>query len=182
MQPVIYDVAVSIDGHIAGPNEDIAQFAHGGPVVDDYMARLATYSCAIMGRATYEFGYRFGLEPGRNPYPAMQTYVFSTSIDLPDHGEVTVVGMDTRDVLHALRERQSGPIYLCGGGKFAGWLLSEGLIDIVRLKRAPIFLGSGTRLFDGVAFQGEARCTESKLYENGTLFQEFALRSAAARR
>ena len=51
MQPIIHDVAVSIDGFISGPGGDISRFAQGGPVVEDYSARLATYAVAIMGRA-----------------------------------------------------------------------------------------------------------------------------------
>jgi hypothetical protein len=30
MQPIVYDVAVSIDGFIAGPDSDISRFAEGG--------------------------------------------------------------------------------------------------------------------------------------------------------
>jgi len=69
MRPIIYDVAVSIDGFICGPDRDIFRFAQEGPVVEDYAARLANLATAIMGRATYEFGYRFGMEPDQNPYP-----------------------------------------------------------------------------------------------------------------
>ena len=35
MHPIIYDVAVSLDGFIAGVSGDISKFAHEGPVVDD---------------------------------------------------------------------------------------------------------------------------------------------------
>lgn len=41
MQSIIYDVAISIDGYISGPDGDISQFASEGPVVEDYMTRLA---------------------------------------------------------------------------------------------------------------------------------------------
>lgn len=40
MQPIIYDVAVSMDGFISGPGGDISQFAHEEPVVEDYANRL----------------------------------------------------------------------------------------------------------------------------------------------
>ena len=60
MQPIIYDVAVSIDGYIAGPGGDISAFPASGRLVDDYLERLADYRTVIMGRDTYEFGYRFG--------------------------------------------------------------------------------------------------------------------------
>ena len=175
MQPIIYDVAVSADGFIAGPNDDISKFPADGPVVDDYFDRLRTYACAIMGRATYEFGYRFGLQPGVNPYPHMRCVVFSSRIDLPADGAVEVVRDHAEAHISHLRTDCKGPLYLCGGGQFAGWLLAQGLIGVLRLKRAPIFLGGGTRLFGGHDKGVEARLRLSKLYEDGILFQEFDL-------
>lgn len=174
MQPIIYDVAVSIDGYISGPDGDVSIFAPDGPVVSDYQKRLSTYSCAIMGRATYEFGYRFGMNPGDNPYPHMQTLIFSNSAKLPPNSDVSVVRCDDMGALQNLRETQSGPIYLCGGGQFAGALLEQDMIDIVRLKRAPGFLGAGTRLFGDVTASPKFKCVETKAYEDGYLYQEYA--------
>ena len=175
MQPIIYDVAVSADGFIAGRSGDISKFPADGAVVDDYFDRLKTYTIAIMGRATYEFGYRFGLAPGANPYPHMACIVFSRSIDLPPGTDVEVVRGDAEDRIGRLKRQADGPIYLCGGGRFAGWLLSLGLIDRLRVKRAPIFLGGGTRLFGDYAKGVDARLRLSKLYDDGVLFQEFDL-------
>lgn len=175
MQPIIYDVAVSADGFISGPSADISKFPHQGQVVDDYMERLQTYSCAIMGRATYEFGYGFGLEPGANPYPHMNCVVFSKSIDLPADAVVEVVRDDAAGRIEDLRRSSAGPIYLCGGGQFAGWLLASGKIDLLRLKRAPIFLGGGTRLFGDHVGGFVPRLRSSRLYDDGVLFQEFEL-------
>ena len=175
MQPIIYDVAVSADGFIAGRSGDVSKFSADGPVVDDYFDRLNGYACAIMGRATYEFGYRFGLTPGANPYPHMACVVFSRSIDLPGGTDIEVVRHDAEARLRHLRAQSEGPLYLCGGGQFAGWLLSLGLISSLRLKRAPIFLGGGTPLFGDNTQGVEARLTMSKLYEGGVLFQEFDL-------
>ena len=173
MHPIIYDVAVSIDGYISGPGGDISQFAQEGAVVDDYAARLESYATAIMGRATYEFGYRFGMEPGQNPYPHMKTIVFSTSLELPDSSEITVERSCDADSIRAIREQSSGPVYLCGGGAFAGSLLVSGVIDVLRLKRAPIILGEGVRLFGDAEISPRLEHAETRDYGGGYLFQEF---------
>lgn len=73
-----------------------------------------------MGRATYEFGCEFGLEAGRKQYPHMKTMVFSSTIELLDHGEVEVVRGDALQRLTEVCEIQPALIYLCGGVKFAG--------------------------------------------------------------
>ncbi|WP_298814774.1 dihydrofolate reductase family protein [uncultured Roseibium sp.] len=173
MQPIIYDVAVSVDGFIAGADDDITKFAHEGPVVEDYFERLSTYAIAVMGRNTYEFGYRFGLEPGANPYQNMRTYVFSRSLELPEESDVEVVGIDELPKIKELKAKAPGPIYLCGGGEFAGHLLSNRLIDTLRLKRAPILLGSGVKLFGCVGDGCEMVNTTTRTYDGGYLFQEF---------
>lgn len=175
MQLIIYDVAVSADGFIAGPSADISKFPGEGAVVDDYFARLKTYAVAIMGRATYEFGYGYGLTPGDNPYPHMRCLVFSNSIDLPATAKVHIVREGAAETVRALKETSDGPIYLCGGGAFAGSLLKHGLIDRLRVKRAPIFLGDGVRLFGDYAADIDVNLHESKLYDNGVLYQAFDL-------
>ena len=175
MPSLIYDVAVSIDGYISGHAGDVSKFAHEGHVVDDYTARLSDYSVAVMGRNTYEFGYRFGLTPGANPYPHMKTFVFSRSIALPEEADVAVVRSPGLDTLKELKVSADGPVYLCGGGAFAGAALREGLLDVVRLKRAPILLGGGVSLFGADAPSVDLVNTLTKPYDGGYLYQEFRL-------
>ena len=177
MQSLIYDVAVSIDGYIAGHDGDVSKFAHEGAVVDDYRQRLSEYAVAVMGRNTYEFAYRFGLEAGANPYPFLKTFVFSSSIALPEAADVEVVRSRCLDALRDLKVASEGPVYLCGGGDFAGAVLASGLLDTVRLKRAPILLGGGVPLFRLTStppVELENRLT--KPYDGGYLFQEFSVR------
>ncbi len=108
MQPIIYDVAVSADGFIAGASGDVSLFPHTGEVVDDYTARLQTYAAVLMGRATYEFGYAFGLTPGQNPYPWAQSLEISRTIDLPADAQVEHV-TDPLPRVKRLRPMHPGP-------------------------------------------------------------------------
>lgn len=173
MHPIIYDVAVSLDGYISGPSGDISQFAHDGPVVEDYYARLAGYAVAIMGKDTYEFGYRYGMKPGQNPYEKMRTLVFSKSMTLPEDSDVELRKSCDAGFFRGLKASSDGPIYLCGGGAFAGFLLSMGLIDKIRLKRAPVVIGSGVRLFGEAAAAVGLRRISTRQYDSGYLLEEF---------
>jgi dihydrofolate reductase len=170
MQPIIYDVAVSADGFICGPGADISGFPHHGPVVEDYLARLATYGAALMGRATYTFGYGYGLKPGANPYPGMEAFVVSTTLNLP--GDDVTVLRDLEAILH-IRARAARPVYLCGGGALATALLARGWIDEVVLKRAPILLGGGTSIWSGAGTP--SRLLEHRDYGAGLTLQRYAL-------
>ena len=57
MQPIVCDVAISADGFICGVSDDVSLFPQSGPIVEDCLKRMSTYSCALMGRRTYEFGW-----------------------------------------------------------------------------------------------------------------------------
>ena len=172
MHPIIYDVAVSLDGYISGASGDISKFAHDGPVVDDYHARMAGYGTAIMGRRTYEFGYVYGLQPGQNPYPNMKTIVFSQTLECPQNADISVKSRASVREFEQLKKEARAPIYLCGGGEFAGWLLEHGLIDRVFLKRAPVILGTGVNLFGSKRSDVTLSRFGTKPYDNGYLLEE----------
>ncbi|MCU4654431.1 dihydrofolate reductase family protein [Roseibacterium sp. SDUM158016] len=173
MHPIIYDVAVSADGFIAAPGGAVEAFPHDGAIVADYRARLADYTVALMGRSTYEFGYRYGLPPGANPYPHMRSVVVSSGLELP--GDASVERWPSLDPgrLGRLRDEAGGPVYLCGGGVLAASLLAMGAIDRLRLKRAPILLGGGTPLFAGDGPRPALRMTGQVDHGGGLLYQEF---------
>lgn len=173
MHPIIYDVAVSLDGFISGASGDISKFAHEGPVVEDYTKRLSVYKTAIMGRKTYEFGYEFGLKPGQNPYPHMKTFVFSDTVQVPEGAEISVQKRPSPDTIRELAREATGPVYLCGGGDFAGWMLDHGLIDRLALKRAPCVFGRGTTLFGANTHPMSMSRIRTKTYDNGYLLEEF---------
>lgn len=147
MRKIVYYVASSLDGFICGPHADISRFVGEGNGVEQYLSDLNLFDTVIMGRATYEFGYKFGLQPGQPAYPHMKHYIFSDTLKFVRSApNVRVCPIDVEEIRRVQAETGTD-IYLCGGGVFAGWLLDHGLIDEVRLKLNPIVLGDGVRLF-----------------------------------
>lgn len=150
MQQIVYYVAVSLDGFITGPHEDISMYAQSGEGVLQYISDLQSFQTVIMGRKTYEFGYQYGLIPGQPAYPQMDHYIFSNSMVLDQcHDKVNVCKLDKKAILD-LKKSSSTDIYLCGGGSFAAWLMNHGLLDVVKLKINPIVTGGGVPLFQGL--------------------------------
>lgn len=173
MTDIIYDVSVSIDGYIAGMNGDLSQFPMEGPHVDAYMERLGGYALTIMGRTTYETGYAFGMEPGKRAYPHLPHYIFSKRIDLPVDAEVKAVREDWLTAIDRIKDAADGDIYLCGGGTFAGFLLANSRIDVIRLKRVPILCGGGISLFTGLDVAPKLELSDQQAYDYGAIYQEY---------
>jgi dihydrofolate reductase len=167
MSRIVYYVATSLDGYIAGPNGDISRFVAAGDGVDRYLQDLQQFRTVIMGKNTYEFGYRYGLESGQPAYPHMQHYIFSSSLELPHaHDAVHVLPLTEEAVLR-IRDESPTDVYLCGGGELAGWLLDRGLIDVLQMKLSPIVLGGGIRLFGPSTTAVTWQLRETRPYDGG---------------
>ena len=160
-------MAISIDGYIAGPDEDISMFTANGEGVRQYLKDLEAFDTVIMGRKTYEFGYKFGLEPGRLAYPHMKHVIFSSSLKFehPDKG-LRVTDLDLK-VIEDLQEEEGSDIYLCGGGELAGWLLEHEKIDLLKIKLNPIILGEGVPLFGRSVKPVHLELQETASYDDG---------------
>jgi len=166
MRRIVYYVASSLDGYICGLNEDISGFVGEGNGVSKYLEDLKDYDTVIMGRNTYEFGYRFGLKPGEPAYAHMTHYIFSNSLALPNsHEKVKVVPLRINEVVK-LKQQSGTDIYLCGGGQFAGWLLDHDLIDVLKIKLNPLILGKGVRIFGNSTKELHFTLTDTRQYDH----------------
>ncbi|MEM7181559.1 MAG: dihydrofolate reductase family protein [Spirochaetota bacterium] len=167
MQQIVYYIASSIDGYIAGKDDDISGFVMTGNGVEKYLAELQDFTTVIMGRKTYEFGYKHGLSPGQPAYPHMTHFIFSDSLQFENADpKVNVVKRDISE-LEKIQQLATSNIYLCGGGQFAGWLLDQQKIDVIKLKLNPLIQGQGTRLFGDSKSSYTLEFVDSEAYENG---------------
>jgi dihydrofolate reductase len=173
MRKIVYYVACSIDGFISGLNDDISGFVGTGNGVDKYLADLANFDTVIMGRNTYEFGYKYGLQPGQPAYPHMKHYIFSNNLKLENpNPQVQVKKLDLTEI-DKLKKEEGTDIYLCGGGQFAGWLLDNQKIDTLKLKHNPLILGEGVKLFGSSSSMYKLILADSSGYENGLQIMTF---------
>lgn len=173
MGKIVYYVASSLDGFISGMNDDISGFVATGNGVEKYLADLANFDTVIMGRNTYEFGYKYGLQPGQPAYPHMKHYVFSNNLKFENpNPQVQVKGLDLSEI-DKLKAEEGTDIYLCGGGQFANWLLENKKIDTLKLKLNPLILGEGVKLFGNSSSNYKLELVDSSVYENGLQLMTF---------
>ena len=176
MRNIVYYVAVSLDGFIAGPNDDISGFAGDGSGVDQYLRDLKSFDTVVMGRKTYEFGYKFGLKPGQPAYPHMKHYIFSSSLHFnKPASNVNICSQDIGNIKN-LKAMPGTDIYLCGGGEFAGWLLENEMIDFLKIKLNPLILGSGVKLFGNSKRKILAELVDMNSYDKGLQIVNYRLK------
>lgn len=176
MKKIVYYVAISLDGFIAGPNDDISLFVTGGKGVEKYFADLQQFKTVIMGRRTYEFGYQYGLKPGQPAYPHMAHHIFSDSIKIDSLADSVLIEKKSIKRIKEIKKKSESDIYLCGGGQFAGWLLDNGMVDQLKLKLNPIILGEGIRLFGNSTTKMKWNLIEKESFEDGLLILTYDLK------
>lgn len=174
MQKLIYHIACSADGFIAHTDHTVQGFLFEGDHSTDYQESLKSdYSAVLMGRKTYEFGLQFGVT---SPYPWLNQYVISESMESDPDPEVKLVKNDPVNFIPQLKKTESKSIYLCGGSMLSGFLLKAGMIDTLILKTNPVIFGSGIPLFTGVSKSDvKLTLTDNKAYDNGVLLSTYQI-------
>lgn len=175
MRNIVYYVAISLDGYICGPNESIDGYINEGSGLDQYMKDLKTFETVIMGKNTYEFGFKFGIVPGQPAYEHMAHYIFSNSASYENvHKNVHIVTRDL-SIVKKLKAGSGSDIYLCGGSIFAGWLLQNKLIDEVKVKLSPSVLGGGLQLFTGLKKKVDLSLQNVQQHDHGMLINSYKI-------
>ncbi|MFD0558208.1 dihydrofolate reductase [Stackebrandtia endophytica] len=181
MRELVYYFGMSIDGFIAGPDDEV-EFYPGSEeymawMFSDYSDMIPThlrpsvglegvpnklFDTILMGRRTYEPGLREGAP---SPYAHLRQYVFSRTLE-QQHPDVEMVDTDPVAKVRELKQADSEfDICLAGGGELAGVLLSE--IDRLVIKQYPVVAGTGRTAFGSTFMPTEFDLTEVKTFGDG---------------
>jgi dihydrofolate reductase len=164
MSKVHFQLSMSLDGFITGPNEGV-----GNPLGDDD-GRLhdwmfdggAAADAAVLDEAYARTGailmgkrmFEVGVEPWGDP-PPFERPVFVLTHEprasMPMQGGTTYT-FATDGLEAALKEARaaagSRDVGIWGGGNIIRQYLAAGLVDELEIHLIPVLLGEGVRLFD----------------------------------
>lgn len=174
---LIYYIASSINGHIADAEGNTDDFSMTAQYIPDYIKDLQNFDTVLMGKYTYEAGYKHGLEPGQPApiYGHMMQYVFSRSMEQYQHEQLEVIQNDPAEFVRSLKMQDGTDIYLCGGGQLAAYLMQHKLIDEVILKVSPLIIGQGLALFGKLDCTIQLTLLDTKIYRDGHLFLRYTV-------
>jgi dihydrofolate reductase len=149
MRKLIESTLVSLDGVIESP-ERWAIFDEESSQLS--MQELENYDAFLMGRVTYE-RFRDNWGAGGNPYidriGAMPKYVASRTLDEVTWN-ATLLGPDIIEAIQDLKAEPGKNLIKYGNGCLDATLLSEQLVDELRVWIQPVVVGGGQRIFEGV--------------------------------
>jgi len=136
-----YQVAVSLDGFIAGPNGEYDWIVMDPAI--DFAALFKDFDTAVMGRKTYEV---LTAQGGHGALPRLDVVVFSRTLRPVTHPGVRIVNDDPCELVAALKAKPGRDIWLYGGGVLFRSFLDAGLVDTVEVAVIPVLLGAGVPL------------------------------------
>jgi dihydrofolate reductase len=135
MRTITYGGAVSLDGYLAGPNEEIDWLHYSKDVQEVMKDYWKDVDAVLMGRKTYEFGARqkggakkaktasksrestspSGKAKERKP-PMVRTYVFSRTLQEIADPNAELVRENAAEFVRKLKQQAGKRICLMGGG------------------------------------------------------------------
>jgi dihydrofolate reductase len=97
-------------------------------------------------------------------------YVLSRTLDTLSWQNSTLLKGDAVAAVRKLKNDDGPDIVMFGSGQIVALLTEAGLIDEYQLATAPIVLGAGRTLFEGLTKRIALKRTKTRSFENGTVF------------
>ena len=175
---VLVFLACSLDGFIAGPDDDLSWLPEPAPAPDDfgYAAFMATVGALLMGRNTFDVVDGF---PGDWPYAALPVRVATSRELAPPTPTVRAVkGSIAELIAEGLAAAEGRDLYL-DGGALIRQALDAGLVDELTLTLVPVVLGTGRPLFAGTTARHSLELLEHRALGQGVVQLRYRPRRAS---
>lgn len=160
-------IAMSLDGYIAKPNDDLSFLKIVEKEGEDYgyAAFTDTIDTLIIGRKTYDYVLK---EIGSSHYDNGKRDVYViTRTQRPQMGRTIFYTGDLSELVKRLKSEKGKNIYCDGGAEVINELLKYDLIDELIISVVPVLLGNGTRLFKDGRPEQSLEFIEAKTFDTG---------------
>lgn len=167
MRKIALFIAMSLDGYIAKPNDDLGFLKLVEKEGEDYgyAAFTGTIDTVIIGRRTYDYVLK-EIGPSFYDNGKRDVYVI-TKTQRPPVGRTIFYTGDISELIKKLRSEKGKNIYCDGGAEVINELLRHDAVDEFIISVVPILLGDGTRLFKDGRPEKILEFIQTKTFDTG---------------
>ncbi len=162
---VILYIAMSLDGYIAKPNDDLSFLSIVEKEGEDYGYAdfVSTVDTVILGRKTYDWVIK---QVGEFPHADKNAYII-TRTARPTIGKTVFYTGDLTNLVIKLKSENGKNIFCDGGAEIVNDLLKNDLLDEIIISVIPILVGNGTRLFKDGRLEQKLQLVNVKTFDTG---------------
>ncbi len=177
MRNVIYAINLTLDGCC-----DHTRFNPDDDLLEHYTHLLREFDLLVYGRKTYQLMVPYWPDIAKSQsetkadiefaqaFVSRKKVVFSRSLASADDGNTRIVRTNLRDEILKLK-KEPGKDILVGGVDIPTQLIELGLVDEYRFVVAPVLVGVGRRLLEGVSLPEklQLKLVQSKIFKSGSV-------------
>lgn len=175
MRKIAAGMLMSLDGVVESPNTWGWSRYMDAEMTKGIVAGISQADTVLLGRRTYEEFAK--LWPGQGSEVPMADflnkspkYVVSSRLTAPlEWANSRLITGDIAEQIMALKQQPGKVIQVPGSPTLVRWLLAEGLLDLLSLSIAPIVVGSGMRLFDGIGKEVRLKLVHETTLSTGVI-------------
>jgi dihydrofolate reductase len=181
MRKLIVFNTVSLDGYFVDMNGDMS-WAHN-PVPDAEWNAFVSGNASgdggqlLFGRITYDMMASYWPTPAalaQNPAVAegmnkLSKVVFSRTLDKALWNNTQLVKDDIAVAVYTMKQAPGSDMVILGSGSIVSQLTQAGLIDEYQFVVAPVALGSGRTMFDGIKHKLNLKLIKTQAFSNGNV-------------
>lgn len=170
-------IAISLDGYIAKPGDDLEFLKLVEKEGEDYGYGefIAEIDTIIIGRRTYDWVAR---EIGASHYDNGERDVYViTGKERPRIGNTRFHTGNLAELVHQLKCGNGNNIYCDGGAVTVNGLIQNDLIDEYIISIVPVLVGIGTRLFREGNPEQLLELVQTKTFDTGLVQLHYKRRS-----
>jgi dihydrofolate reductase len=173
MRKLFWQMSVTLDGFMEGPNRELdytAQFVDAD--FDRYATdMLRSIDAILLGRRTYELFASYwpsATGPDADRLNALPKVVFSRTLEKVEWNNSMLVKEKVGEEVARLKQKPGKDLALFGSADLASTFIRLGLIDEYRILVTPVVLGRGTPMFKDIKDRIALKLLQATTWSSGT--------------
>jgi dihydrofolate reductase len=181
MRKVIVSNIVSLNGYIAGPNNELDWHIVNDEFLQFAENMLNSVDCILYGRITYQMMSSYWpSNQAKLDTPAiadkmnsLTKIIFSKTLEKVEWGNSILVKGNIKDTVIKLKTQPGKDMVIFGSGNIVSSLTQLGLIDEYRVIINPVILGSGKAQFNGNVDTKKLKLIDVRKFDTGVVILSY---------